>query len=237
MIKILGKPESVNVRKVLWTCSELEIPYEHEAWGSGHRPTNTPEFLAFNPNAMVPVIVDDGFVLWESNTICRYLAARHGKGRLLPTEPSARAMVEQWMDWQATELNPAWRYAFMARVRQNAAYQDAQLIAASADTWNRLMGLLNQQLQATGGFASGTEFTLADVVLGLSIHRWYMTPIERPTLPAVARYYDALSRRPGFHGSWPQRHPLAGLPTSPLTAACNGARRTITLNPTPEDRG
>jgi glutathione S-transferase len=202
MLKILGKPESINVRKVLWTCSELGIPCENEAWGSGHRPTDTPEFLALNPNAMVPVIIDDGFVLWESNTICRYLATRDGETPLLPARPASRAIVEQWMDWQSTELNPAWRYAFMALVRRNAAFQDASSIANSASRWNRLMTLLDRQLAASGGFVAGPEFTLADVAVGLSTHRWYMTPIERPPLPAVARYYDALSQRPGFmaHG-------------------------------------
>jgi glutathione S-transferase len=202
MLKILGKPESINVRKVLWTCAELGIPYQNEAWGSGHRPTDTPEFLALNPNAMVPVIVDDGLVLWESNTICRYLATRDGETALLPARPASRAVVEQWMDWQSTELNPAWRYAFMALVRRNAAFQDAPSIATSASQWNRLMTLLDRQLDASGGFVAGPDFTLADVAVGLSTHRWYMTPIERPALPAVARYYEALSRRPGFmaHG-------------------------------------
>ncbi|MFM5176336.1 glutathione S-transferase N-terminal domain-containing protein [Aeromonas caviae] len=90
MLRILGKASSINVRKVLWTCAELTLPFELEEWGSGFRPTDTPAFLALNPNAMVPVIQDEDFTLWESNTIIRYLATRHGANALYPAE--ARAM-------------------------------------------------------------------------------------------------------------------------------------------------
>ena len=99
MLKILGKSSSINVRKVLWLCAELDLAYNHEQWGAGFRSTQVPEFIALNPNATVPVIVDDGFVLWESNAICRYLASEHQRADLLPDEPQARALVEQWMDW------------------------------------------------------------------------------------------------------------------------------------------
>ena len=129
-MRILGKAGSINVRKVLWTASELGIPLEREDWGSGFRSTQEPEFLALNPNAMVPVLVDGDAVLWESNTISRYLATRYGDGRLLPADALARAKVEQWMDWQATELNNAWRYAFMGLVRGSPAHQDPVQIAA-----------------------------------------------------------------------------------------------------------
>ena len=128
-MRILGKASSINVRKVLWTASELGIPFEREDWGSGFRSTQEPEFLALNPNAMVPVLVDGDVVLWESNTISRYLAARYGDGRLLPADALARAKVEQWMDWQATELNNAWRYAFMGLVRGSPAHQDPVQLA------------------------------------------------------------------------------------------------------------
>jgi glutathione S-transferase len=124
MLLIFGKSTSINVRKVLWTCAELGLPYQLQQYGGSHLPTNTPEFLAMNPNGLVPVIVDDGQALWESNTICRYLAGKHGRPDLLPAEPLARAQVEKWMDWQATELNGAWRYAYMALVRQSPAHTD-----------------------------------------------------------------------------------------------------------------
>jgi glutathione S-transferase len=202
MLQILGKPTSINVRKVLWLCEELELPYELQQWGSGHRSADTPEFRALNPNAMVPVIRDGAFVLWESNTICRYLAATQGGTELLPAAPAERAMVEQWMDWQAGELNNSWRYAFMARVRQSPVHTDPASIAAGIHSWNRHMTLLDGQLRQTGAFATGARFTLADIVLGLSTHRWFMTPMERPALPAVAAYYERLSQRPAFmaHG-------------------------------------
>lgn len=199
MLRVLGKSTSINVRKVLWVCDELGLPYALEPWGSGWRDPVTPEFIALNPNAQVPVLCDGDFVLWESNTICRYLAARAGRHDLLPEEPRARALVEQWMDWQATDLNSAWRYAFMARVRQHPDFTDAGADARSVAQWNRLMALLDRHLAKTAAFVVGERFTLADVVLALSINRWRMTPIvDRPTLAAVDRYYAALAERSGF---------------------------------------
>ncbi|MDO9193787.1 MAG: glutathione S-transferase family protein, partial [Undibacterium sp.] len=172
MLKILGKSSSINVRKVLWTCAEIGIPYDLEQWGAGMQPTNTEYFLALNPNGMVPVIQDDGATLWESNTICRYLAARHQRTDLLPAAPMARAQVEKWMDWQATELNNSWRYAFMALVRQSAAHRDPAALAAGIADWNRNMRILDAQLSTTNAYVNGATFTLADIVLGLAVHRW-----------------------------------------------------------------
>lgn len=103
MLKILGKSPSINVRKVLWACHELGLDYEQEQFGSGFQSTQTAEFKALNPNAMVPVVLDGEFVLWESNVICRYLAAREGREDLLSSDPKRRALTEQWMDWQAGE--------------------------------------------------------------------------------------------------------------------------------------
>ena len=202
MLQILGKATSINVRKVLWLCAEIDLPYELEQWGSGFRSTDVPEFLALNPNALVPVIKDDAFVLWESDAICRYLAAKHGRSDLLPIDLKARALVEQWMGWQATELNNSRRYAFMALVRQSPAHKDPEAIAASVKNWNRHMQMLEDRLATTGAYVTGTSFTLADIVLGLSTNRWFMTPLERPDLPAVTAYYERLSQRPGFllHG-------------------------------------
>lgn len=202
MLKILGKSSSINVRKVLWTCAEIDIPYLLVEIGSGAQPTDTPEFRALNPNATVPVIQDAGATLWESNSICRYLAGKHGREDLLPTPPMARAQVEKWMDWQSQELNGAWRYAFMALVRDSAAHRDPALIAASVGQWTRHMQILDAQLDASGAFANGAQFSLADIVLGLSVHRWFSTPIAHARLDAVAAYYERLSERPAFlaHG-------------------------------------
>ncbi len=197
-LKVLGRSSSINVRKVLWTCDELGLPFAREEWGIGFQSTQAPAFVALNPNALVPVIDDEGFVLWESNTICRYLVAKHGRSDLLPLDAQARARVEQWMDWQAGELNNAWRYAFMALVRKSAAHSDAAALQASRHNWNRHMQILEAQLAHTGAYAAGPVFTLADIVLGLSVHRWLMTPIVRPELPAVAAYVERLRQRAGF---------------------------------------
>ncbi|MBI5256857.1 MAG: glutathione S-transferase [Burkholderiales bacterium] len=205
MLQVLGRSSSINVRKVLWLCEELALPHEQQPWGTGFQPTDDPAFLALNPNALVPVIRDGDFVLWESNTICRYLAARAGRTDLLPAEPAARARVEQWMDWQATELNTAWRHAFMGLVRKSPAFADPAGIEASTAAWNRMMALLDAQLvRSASGHVLPQGFTLADVVLGLSTHRWFMTPMPRPRLPAVEAYYERLSERAAFrlHGRY-----------------------------------
>ncbi len=150
MLRILGKASSINVRKVLWTCAELDLPFELEEWGSGFKPTDTPAFLALNPNAMVPVIQDDDFTLWESNTIIRYLAARYGDNALYPVEARARARVDQWIDWQASDLNSAWRYAFLSLVRRSPQHQDHQTLHAACLQWSHCMEILERQLQAAG---------------------------------------------------------------------------------------
>jgi glutathione S-transferase len=201
MLKVLGRVSSINVRKVLWTCAEIGVPYAREDWGTGFRPTSDPAFTALNPNALVPVVIapnDDGseFVLWESNTICRWLAAEHGRSDLLPGAPRARANVERWMDWQAGELNNAWRYAFMGLVRHSPQHQDAARIEASAREWNQRMAMLDAQLQRSSAFVTGPDFTLADIVLGLSANRWRLTPIAHAALPAVTAWLGRLGERP-----------------------------------------
>ncbi|MEC4168193.1 glutathione S-transferase [Pseudomonas sp. MS-1(2024)] len=198
MLRVLGKASSINVRKVLWTCAEVEIPFEREEWGSGFRSTHTPEFRALNPNAMVPVIQDEDFILWESNSIIRYLASRYGSGHLYPIEAKARARVDQWIDWQASDLNKSWSYAFMSLVRQSPEHQDSHALATACDEWSRHMKILNRQLESTGAYVSGEEFSLADIPIGLSVNRWFETPLAHPDFPAVSDYYDRLNHRNGY---------------------------------------
>jgi glutathione S-transferase len=189
-LRVLGRISSINVRKVLWTCAELDLPFELVE--------KDPELLAQNPNRLVPVIDDGGFVLWESNSICRYLARKSPHVAVYPEDARARARVEQWMDWQATELNSAWRYSFYGIVRRSPAHQDAGQIAKSLEAWNGCMRLLDAHFTEGGQFITGEFFTLADVVVGLSTHRWLMSPIDRPHLDALHGYYQRLSVRPAF---------------------------------------
>ena len=193
MIRILGKASSINVRKVLWSCEEIGIAYT--------RADDGPE-LKQNPNGLVPVIVDGDFVLWESNSIIRYLANKWAAEALLPTEARARAEVDRWIDWQATEFNSAWRYAFSAIVRKNPAFNDPRDIEASKRQWTRMVAILDRQLARTGAHVAGDAFTLADIPIGLSVNRWFMTPFERPAFGHVEAYYERLSGRPAFlkHG-------------------------------------
>jgi len=203
MLRILGKASSINVRKVLWTVDEIGLPYVREDWGSGFKDTHTHDYLKLNPNALVPVIVDGDFVLWESNTIIRYLATQYAPGTLLPHDPRPRAEIEKWMDWQATEFNASWRYAFQALVRENPDYTDKAALLASIRDWTANIAIIAGQLDQTGGYIAGEQFTLADIPIGLSINRWFMTPIEKRTsYAAIDMYYQRLSLRPAFmaHG-------------------------------------
>jgi glutathione S-transferase len=198
MLQILGKTTSINVRKVLWTCAELALPFEQENWGSGFRATGVPEFLALNPNAMIPVIKDGEFVLWESNSIIRYLAARYHGESLYPGDPCERARCDQWIDWQASELNRSWSYAFLALVRQSPAHQDPGQIELSAANWARHMAIIEAQLQKTGAFIAGPAFSLADIPIALSINRWLETPVPHGGVPAVMDYMERLGAREGY---------------------------------------
>ncbi|VVE27502.1 glutathione S-transferase family protein [Pandoraea anhela] len=200
MLRILGRPSSINVRKVLWLAHELGTPFVNEPWGDGDasRKLDDPAFASLNPNLMVPVIEDDGFVLWESNSILRYLATSRERSDLYPVAARERARVDQWIDWQSSDLNPAWKYAFLSLVRHAPGYDDPQALATNAARWNDFMRVLDRQLQQTQAFVSGDTFTLADIPIGLSVHRWFSVPIERPRLDGVVAYYERLSERDGF---------------------------------------
>lgn len=203
MLRVLGNASSINVRKVLWTCDEIGQPFALEELAA-----DTPQLRHFNPNGLVPVIIDGDFVLWESNTIIRYLANKGSAVTLYPVGVRARAQVDQWIDWQATEFNTSWRYAFQALVRKSPAHANAADIEASVRDWSRTVAIVDEQLSCTGGFIAGPAFTLADIPIGLSVNRWFMTPIEpRPSFPAVTTYYERLSKRPGF-----MRHGRNGIP-------------------------
>lgn len=197
MLRIYGRASSINVRKVLWTCEEIGLAFEREDWGAGFRSTREAEFLALNPKAVIPVVVDGETVLTESNAICRYLAAKAGRDDLLPHDPAGRAAVEAWMDWISFDHNTAWRYCVFALVRKRQGYDNPAEIEKSRMEWNALMSILDQRLAELPDYLCGA-FSLADVPAGLAIHRWLKTPIERPGLARVMRYYALLQRRPAF---------------------------------------
>jgi glutathione S-transferase len=198
MLVVHGYAQSINVRKVLWACAELDLEFRREDWGGGFRSTTDAALLAMNPVGMVPVIDDGGVVVWESNVIVRYLAASRGRDDLLPRNPADRSRVERWMDWQASDFNNSWRVAFQGLVRRNPAFQDANAIDASAKAFSRMVGVVDGELGRTGAYIAGKTFTVADIVIGLSLHRWQSTPIDRPIFANVERYLALLDGRNGF---------------------------------------
>jgi len=190
-LAILGRITSINVRKVTWTADLIGLSYRTEVWGLPNRDPREAEFLKLNPNAQVPVILDDGFVLWESGAIMRYVADKHRSG-LWPKDLKERALVDQWLTWQGTELNPAWMYAVQALLRKNPAYSDSARIEDSVARWGSAMRIVEAQLRQTGGFVANDRLSLADIVLGLSSHRWFSMPFDKPELPAVRAHYEVM---------------------------------------------
>lgn len=203
MLKVLGRVTSINVRKVLWALDELGLAYEREDWGLPIRDPKVPEFLALNPNGQVPVLVEGQFALWESNAILIYLAER--EGRLLPDQLELRALALQWLGWQAAELNPPWGYAVNALIRKTPGYDDAAKVADSMARWTDKMDILEAALAGASTGYIGAGFSIADIALGLSVHRWMRIPAEKKQLPAVADYYQRLlSREAGARWMGPE---------------------------------
>ena len=193
MLRLLGRVTSINVRKALWALDALELDYQREDWGLPLRDPKVTEFLALNPNGQVPVLIEGDFVLWESNAILIYLAER--TGRLLPAQLEERALALQWLGWQAAELNPPWGYAVNALIRHTPGYDDPAKVTESMQRWGKVMQILEAQLARGQGFVAGDDFTIADIAIGLSIHRWMSIPAEKPALPAVKAYYERLLTR------------------------------------------
>jgi glutathione S-transferase len=193
MTKILGRITSINVRKVLWALDELGLPYEREDWGLPLRDPMVPQFLALNPNGQIPVYIEGDFVLWESNAILIYLAER--AGQLLSTQIEPRALTLQWLGWQASELNPSWGYAVQALIRNTPGFDDPAKIADSLDAWGAKMEILDAQLAKGRPFVAGDKFSIADIALGLSVHRWLSIPSDKPEFAAIRDYYNRLQAR------------------------------------------
>src|SRR5689334_23356286 len=195
MLKIWGRTNSVNVQKVLWCLTELDVPYERVDAGLKFGKNNEPWYLALNPNGRVPLLVDGSFTLWESNTIVRYLAGKHGLGGLCPGSAETRALAERWMDWQLSTLIRPVSIVFQALYRMPPAERDAAAIARNSVEANRAMELLDAHLR-TQLFVAGDAFTMGDIPVGATAHRWLeVAGIERPELKAVHAWRDRLAER------------------------------------------
>ncbi len=198
-LHIWGRMSSINVKKVVWTAQELELEFQRTEAGGAFGIVKTPEYIRLNPNSMIPVIEDDGFVLWESNAIVRYLCAKHSSGNFYPTDLHERFDAERWMDWQQTTINPASRPGFWNLIRTPELERNYQAIRDSNEAVELLMALLDRQL-AQSRFIAGEHFTMADIPLGCEAHRWFNLAQPRQSHPHVERWYAGLCARPASKG-------------------------------------
>ena len=199
MFTIYGRPNSSNVRKVLWLCEEIgQTGYERLDYGRGFKPIDSPEYVSLNPNMIVPTLVDGDLVLWESNAILRYLAAKHGPEDIYPTDLFARAKVDMWMDWQLTTLITGVRLLFQGLHVKDPAYTSPEHLENAAKLATKSMTILDANLAGSSGFVAGEKFTIADCAIAMFVHRWYALPIEREEFKAIEAYYERLKERAPF---------------------------------------
>jgi glutathione S-transferase len=197
MLKLWGNADSVNVQKVLWCCEELALPCERIDAGRHFGVVNTPEFRALNPNGLVPTINDDGVVVWESNTIVRYLAAKHAPGTLWPLDVAARADADRWMDWTNSTLWPTMVPLFRAFMRTPEDQRDARAVLQCRLETVEALRVLDERL-ASSAFVGGDAFTMGDIAVGCAVWRWMALPVERPALAHLQRWFDMLATRPAY---------------------------------------
>ena len=195
MLRIWGRTNSSNVQKAMWAIGELGLPHERIDAGMAFGKVKEDWYLKMNPNARVPTIDDDGFVLYESNVIVRYLCAKHGK--LYPQDLKTRAVAEQWMDWQQTTIGPAITPVFWGLIRTPPEQRDMKAIGAAAVELGKLYRQLDAHL-AGRDFIAGREFSMGDIPLGTMTYRFFAMDIERPQVPNLKRWYDRLMERPAY---------------------------------------
>ena len=195
MIKVWGRLNSVNVKKALWCLEELGLKYERADAGMQFGVVNTPEYRQMNPNGLVPTIEEDGFIVWESHTIVRYLADKYGKGVLRPMDLEPRTIANQWMDWAFT-FQGGVRDAFWNLIRTPAEKRDATAIEASRVKSGQLIGILDAAL-AHRHYVAGT-FSMGDIPIGCEVQRWMRLPMERPKMPNVEAWFERLCARPAY---------------------------------------
>lgn len=198
MLKIWGRKTSVNVQKVMWAVAELGLAHERIDAGGPFGIVDTPAFAALNPNRLVPVLDDDGFILWESNACVRYLAGLHGRGSLAPAASQDVARADQWMDWMSSSLYPnVISTLFQQFVRVTTADRDAAAVEAAARRAGDKLAILDAQL-AGKSFVVGETLTIADIALGCLMYRYFTMPIARPSLPNVEAWYQRLVARKAY---------------------------------------
>jgi glutathione S-transferase len=200
MLKVWGRKNSINVQKVLWCCSELGVSYERVDAGGPFGVTRDPEYLALNPNGLVPTISDDGFVLWESNVIVRYLSAKHGAGTMYPEGLRERFDAERWMDWQVGTLWARMRPVFIGLIRTPPDERDEASIESFREQTTEAWSILEAHLEDRD-HVLGDALTMADIPLGVSIYRWMQLPVEKPPMPNLEAYLERLSERKAFRDS------------------------------------
>jgi glutathione S-transferase len=198
-LTIWGRANSVNVQKVLWCLAELDLLYARIDAGMAYGKNREPEYLAMNPNGRVPTLVDGDYVLWESNSVMRYLTLAYGKGSpIYPAAPKARAGVDRWLDWSLSTLQPVDRPVFWALVRTPVEKRDMVAIQKDADAEAEVWRIADDQLK-TRRFIEGDDFTLADIALGAYARRWFgVEGISKPQLVHLERWFAQFSARPGF---------------------------------------
>ena len=198
MLKIWGRNTSSNVQKVIWALGEMKLPFNRLDVGGSFGKTKDAPYLAMNPNSLVPTLEEeDGFILWESNSIVRYLAAKHANRTLEPADLKTRALAQKWMDWQLSVLGPAITPVFWGLIRTPPEKRDANAIAAAKEKTIAAAKIMDAQLGKTQYLAGG-EFSYGDIPVGIMIYRYMQLIPERPATPGLDRWYAAISSRAAF---------------------------------------
>jgi glutathione S-transferase len=200
MLKIWGRNNSVNVQKVLWCCEEMGVKYERIDAGGQFGVVNTPQYRAINPNGLVPTVEDGPFVLWESNSIVRYLTAKHSAGKLWPEDLKTRAVADKWMDFMLTTFWPAFRPLFWNLVRTPIDQRNPQAMEESRLQSTEVLGYLDAHLK-NRTYIAGDDLTMGDIPMGCGVWRWYGLQFERPELPNLQRWFDNLRQRPAYQNA------------------------------------
>ncbi len=196
-MKIWGRANSLNVQKVLWCAEELGLAYDRVDVGGAFGGNREPAYLAMNPNGLVPTVETNGLVLWESNSIVRYLAARHGQGTLWPADAGQRAEAERWMDWQLSTANGPMTTIYWGLIRTAAEKRDLPAIEAARRSMNEIWGRLDRTLAARP-YVGGETLSTGDIPVGALAYRWLNLPIERAELPHLQAWYERLTTRPAY---------------------------------------